>query len=148
MFSEKYQNSDTITNFSTSGSEFDKITFSQANFGLSGSTYQEISLFAGGRKEITADTGFLFVQDQIGFTSEATLSVALSGTNGITTNGTSLGSVICMWWQSSSSSAVISVITDYTPNNSTFDKIETIAVLENLTISDYDSFSSSNIDFM
>ena len=66
MFSEKYQNSDTITNFSTSGSEFDTITFSQANFGLSGSTYQEISLFAGGRKEITADTGFLFVQDQIG----------------------------------------------------------------------------------
>ena len=148
MFSEKYENSDTITNFSTNGSEFDKITFSQANFGLSGSTYQEISLFAGGRKEITSDTGFLFVQDQIGFTSEATLSVALSGTNGITTNGTSLGSVICMWWQSSSSSAVISVITDYTPNNSSFDQIETIAVLENLTISDYDSFSSSNIDFM
>lgn len=148
VFSQKYENSDTFTNFATSGANLDIIAFSQANFGLSGSTYQEISLFVGGRKEISTDVGFLFVQDQIGFSSEAALSVALSGTNGISTGGSSIGSVICMWWEPSTSSAVMSVITDFTPTTTTIDQIETVAVLEGLTVENYVSFSSSNIEFL
>ena len=148
VFSQKYENSDTITNFTTSGANLDIVAFNQANFGLSGSTYQEISLFSGGRKEITADVGFIFVQDQIGFSSETALSTALSGINGITTSGSSLGSVLCMWWQPNSSSAVMSVITDFTPNNNSFDQIENIAVFENLTAGDYSNFSNSNIEVL
>ncbi len=148
IFSQKYEDNDTITNFTTNGTNLDIMAFSQANFGLSGSTYEEVSLFAGGRKEISNDIGFLFVKDQIGFSSEAALSVALSSTNGITTSGSSLGSVICMWWEPSSSSAVMSVLTDFTPANATIDQIETIAILEGLTVESYLSFSNTNIEFL
>ena len=76
------------------------------------------------------------------------MSVALSGTNGVTTTGSPLGSIICMWWEANSSSALISLVTDFSPNNNSLDQIETVVILENLTIGDYLSFSDSNIEFI
>ena len=136
---------DVVMDF-VSGANGDVISFTKSSLNLSGTGVQEISTLVGGQKSIDDTTGAIIVTDPVGFSSEISLKTALSGVNGITTNGESLGGLICVWWKSSEQAAVVSIINDQTPQNLTLDQINTLATLSNLTVSAYSDITEANIE--
>ena len=138
---------DVIMDFS-SGLTGDVMSFSKTPFNLSGTSVQEITTTSGGKKVVPDNVGAIIVKDQSGFSSENALKTALSGVNGITTNGENLEGLLCLWWKSSEQAAVVSLILDETPQNMTFDEITQLVTLQELNSIEYADISTANIEII
>ena len=137
----------TITDFET-GSNGDTISLDKSLFGLAGNSLQNISTQSGGIKNILETTGVILITNENGFMSETALISDLVGVNGIIDGETSLGNLFVIWKKASETSAVISYVTDDTPSDTGLDYFENIALLTNITSTNYSELSSANFEII